>query len=460
MAEGAVAKMKQMLADVSAMWEERWAVSGQTRLSPWQRLVRFGVFVVRSFGRNRCPMRAASLAYSTLLALVPLFAVAISISTSLLKTDQGREHIQQLINTVIAKVAPQLDLTTNWEDNRRGEVVETIHSSIQKVQSGALGVTAVVVLVFIAISMLSRIEQALNDIWGVARGRSWFARIIQYWAVITLGPMLLLAAMALSAGPFFETTQRLSEQFPFLLLVQAMLAPVVLMLFFSAFYFLMPNTRVEWRAALIGGVVVGWLLYLTNLFRGFYVVHVVLPTQLWGSLGTVPIFLIGLYFSWIILLFGAQVAYAYQNRRTYFQAKEAEHVHERGREFVAFRIMALIGERFEKGLAPPTITQIAESLSVPSRLVSLVMKPLLERHLVVESAAEKSEIAYVPGRPLEKINCEDILDAMRAGIGHGVSTRDEPARRQIEEEFDKILEAERETACHITLADLVRKRQG
>lgn len=427
----------------------------------WQRVLRFALFVGRSFVRNRCPVRASSLAYTTLLALIPILAVGISISTSLLKSDKAQEQIEQMINTAIDKLAPQLGLKVEeGKDDNRKQIVELVGGSIKTVQSGALGATAGITLVLIAISLLASIESTLNDIWGVVRGRSWLSRVIYYWAVITLGPILLVFALGLVAGPHFETTRMWLESSPVVGFFYNLLPLAVLVFAFAIFYFLMPNTRVEWRAALLGGLVGGGLLHLNSLFSSLYFGQVVRNSKFWGSLGVVPVFLLGLYFSWLILLFGAQVAYAFQNRRSYFQEKQADNINQRGREFVAFRLMSLMAKRFANGARPPTVCEMADLISVPSRLISRTLEPLVQTKLVIEVAAPKDgEIGYAPARPLDKITCQNILDAMRAGIGLEVATKEEPARVLVRQEFDKIRQAEREVASQVTLADLVDTRE-
>ncbi len=450
-------RLNKLRSHAAVLFDEE-AADRETDLSLWQRLIRFLVFVGRSFVRNRCPVRASALAYTTLLGLVPVLAMAISISTSLLKTEKGEKQIEQLINTAIDKFAPQLGLKSEGGEDNRKQISGVISSSIKQVQSGTLGATAGVALVFIAISLLSTIENTLNDIWGVPRGRSWMSRVIYYWAVVTLGPILILFALGLNAGPYFEVTRQLLVEFPILGKIVYTLLPVLVLAFtFATFYFLMPNTKVEWRAALIGGLIAGLLLHFNSLFSTIYFGQVVRNSKLWGGLGTVPVFLIGLYFSWMILLFGAQIAYAYQNRRAYFQEKQAENIHQRGREFVAMRLMTCIARCFEKGERAPTATQLADALFVPSRLIGKISEPLLARQLVIEVAAVKNgEVGLAPGRPLEQISCQDIIDAMRAGLGEDVPTKQDEMRSGVAETLEKIHKAENQVAGHITLQEMIQ----
>jgi membrane protein len=462
-----------------------------------ERFVHFWVLVVKSFIRNRCLVRASALSYTTLLAMIPLLAVAISVTSSLLKT-QGEDKIYEAINKLVSYVMPPATLnstnnqnvtlnlgqgmsvalsqtnssaetnfisaTTNQpDDNTRvvtaqKEAAKSIHEFVKNTQSGALGVTGMVVLVFIAISMLSRVEETFNDIWGVARGRNWLWRIVLYWTTITLGPLLLVAAVGLAGGSHFQTTKNLVGQTPLIgNLIFEFLPLVVLWLAFALIYQLVPNTKVHFSAALGGGVMAGSLWHLNNLFGFLYVSRVVTNSKIYGSLALVPVFMAGLYFSWAILLFGAQVAYAFQNRAAYLQDKLAENVNQRGREFVALRLMTFLGRRFQHGLPPATSQQISHELEIPSRLVLQVLQTLLTTRLVSEVAG--AEAAYVPARPLGSINAYHILLAMRTGGGQELPLRDEPARGEVYGEFARIEEAERLAASSVTMLELINRAE-
>ncbi|MEI9959716.1 MAG: YhjD/YihY/BrkB family envelope integrity protein [Limisphaerales bacterium] len=217
----------------------------ETEFNRLERFAHFWALVGKSFARNRCPVRAAALSYSTLLALIPMLAVAVSVTSSLLKKE-GEEKIYQLIDRFVSNVMPPATLNssnspdaspnfpskqsarlqpTNFTaavtftntaaetnsseaiagDNERVVVVQkkaarSIHEFIQNTRSGTLGVIGMLVLVYVAIMMLANIETTFNDIWGVTRGRNWMLRVVLYWATITLGPLLLITAVGLAGG--------------------------------------------------------------------------------------------------------------------------------------------------------------------------------------------------------------------------------------------------------------------
>ena len=136
---------------------------------PESKLRRSAVFLYRvalSFVENRCLVRASALSYTTLLALVPLLAIAISVTTSLIK-KQGEEKIGEFIDSLVTKVAPQLDLVTKAEEGRSAtatkEVAIKISHFVGNVRSGTMGVTSMVALVFVAISLLRTIESAQGN---------------------------------------------------------------------------------------------------------------------------------------------------------------------------------------------------------------------------------------------------------------------------------------------------------
>jgi membrane protein len=455
----------------------------ETELNRLEHFAHFWILVGRSFSRNRCPIRAAALSYTTLLALIPMLAVAISVTSTLLKS-QGEEKIYGAIDKFVSTIMPPATLSTNdailnlspgfsvalaptnstaagGESrvvNAQKEVARDIHMFVQNTRSGALGVVGTLLLIYVAIMMLTSVESTFNDIWGVIRGRSWLRRIMLYWTTITLGSLLVAAGLGLAGGPHFQATKEIVAQMPFFgNLVFEFLSFVMVWLAFALIYQLVPNTRVQFSAALVGGIVGGSLWHVNNLVGVLYVSSVVSNSKIYGSLGLVPVFMAGLYFSWLILLFGAQVAYAFQNRNAYLQEKLVENVNQRGREFIALRLMTLIAQRFQAGEPAATLQQISVTLGIPTKLVQQVLQPLLAARLVSEIAG--AEPAYLPARPLESITAHNILRAIRAGSGADIATRGEPASAEVLGEFAKIEEAERIAASRITLLALANRAQ-
>ena len=261
-----------------------------------------------------------------------------------------------------------------------------------------------------------------------------------------------------SSSQFQQTTALLAHLGPVGVVLLNLLPFLVVSLAFALFYQLMPNTRVRLYAALIGGLVGGCLWQLNNLFNVLYVSKVIAYSKIYGALGILPLFLIGLYFSWLIVLFGAQVAYAFQNRQAYLQDKVAENVNQCGREFVGLRVMVLVADHYLRGHRAPGLNQIAAALGVSSRLLGQLLPSLLKARLVVEVADR--EPGFVPARPPEQITAHEIMNALRAAQGFVPDTRQDRLREAVRSEYERIRQAERTAAASVSLRDLAERQAG
>ncbi len=489
MASNRISRLIKILTGaVSEAEDEIYQLEGRL-----ERFLHFWVLVYRYFIRNRCLIRASALSYASLLALIPLLAVAISVTSSLLK-QEGEDRIYQAIDRFVGTVVPpsgaanaQDDALANFDfdalEDMTNSVADTnapvlaaatdggeravsvsaqktaarsIHDFVQKTQSGTLGAVGMLALVLVAIRMLANIEATFNDIWGITRGRSWPWRIVLYWTTITLGPLAIAGAVGLAGSAHLHAVKELFQRMPFFgRLLFDFLPLILLWVIFALVYLLVPNTRVKFSAALVGGIIAGSAWHINNLFGFLYASRVVTNSKIYGGLGLVPVFMVGLYFSWVILLFGAQVAYVFQNRKSYLQQKLVENLNHRGREFVALRLMSCLAHRFQNALPPATVLQLSHELAIPSPLTQSVLRTLTHKRLVMEVAG--SELAYVPARPLDTINAYDILNAIRTGNGQELPLLQESALSGIYGEFARIEKAERETAAGISLLALANR---
>jgi len=442
-----------------------------------EHFIHFWFFVGKSFVQNRCLVRASALSYTTLLALIPLLAVAIGVTGSLLKKE-GEQEIYRAIDKFVSQVVPPASVVAssssepanpgvagtnavvspvavaNARVTAQKLVALRIHEFIRNTRSGALGITGMALLVFVAISMLNSIESTFNDIWGVERGRNWVMRVARFWMAITLGPLLIAVGLSLSGSAHFQATRNFLQATPVIGYLVLQAGTLVFIWFvFALLYRFVPNTRVQFSAAVAGGIAGGTLWHLNNLFGFLYVSRVVSNSEIYGSLGLIPVFMAGLYLSWAILLFGAQIAYAFQNRKIYLQEKVIEIVGHRDREILALRLMTGIGHRFQGGEPPATLQELADDLEIPTKLAQQLLQRLLIAHIVTENSGNGS---YSPSRPLDAINAHEILLAMRCG-NEELPPPGSPCAAGILAEFGKIESAERAAAAPVTLQDLVRK---
>jgi membrane protein len=185
-----------------------------------------------------------------------------------------------------------------------------------------------------------------------------------------------------------------------------------------------------------------------------YNTKVVTYNAIYGSLGVVPLFLLGMYLSWLILLFGAQAAYVFQYRHAYLQERRAGKVHQEGREFLALRMMALIAGRFLGGEPPIGAARLSEVLCAPPKLVKDILLLLHGGGLLVEAAGP--EQGYTPAKPADKTTIREILTVMRTGSGYDIATADDGQLRAVLSAFRSVLDAGNRRAETIMLQSLAQ----
>ena len=340
--------------------------------------------------------------------------------------DSTTTVVPQLIDLMVAKVAPQLEILPNGNatntvvmtdqvkvsEAAHHEVVSNIQQFINNIDAGTLGALGTVALIIVVIQLLMTIEQTFNDIWGVSKGRSIWRKVVYYWATITLGPLILLTALVLTGTAEFSAAVTHFVRFPVLgkFLLEA--TPfIILWIGFGVLYGLMPNTRVAWWAALIGGVIAGTLWQLNSLLNTMYLSRVVTYSKIYGGLGVFPVFLLGMYFSWFIVLFGAQVSFAVQNHRTFLQQRAAERLDQLGRERLACRLVLAVCRQFLHSQPPIGVGELATQLGVPTSLINRLIHRLSLAGLLAETTNDSHGV--VPARPPDTIAVTDVLHALR-----------------------------------------------
>jgi membrane protein len=427
--------------------------------------IHFVRLVVQGFVENRCPLRAAALCYTTMLAFVPLLAVVFSVSKGFLR-DSSANVVPKVLDAIVDKVAPQLEYLP--ADGRAGatpakgrvvvsaqarqQVVESIQSFIGNINAGAVTTIGSLFLIFVAVRLLMTIEQTFNDIWGVQKGRSLWRKVVYYWTSITLGSVVLLTALTVTGTAEFAGVLGKLSIIPGFERVLLQLAPyVILWVGFALMYALMPNTQVRFHAAAIGGLVGGTLWQLNSLLNTMYVSRVVTYSKIYGALGIIPVFLVGLYFSWLIVLFGAQVSFAAQNLRTVMQQRASEKIDQAGRELLACRVVLHACHCFQHALKPPTAEELADRLRAPLQALNQMVHRLVEGGVLVELAGDGG---FQPGRPPESITVVDVLQVVRTNDGTCGNEPQRPTSASVEQLLFDLTATARASAANARFSDL------
>ncbi len=403
-------------------------------------LLRGVVVVVGNFLENNCLLRASALAFTTILSLVPFLAFAFAV----LKGFGVQNALEPLIIEHLAVGS--------------SDVVTRIVSYINNTKVASLGAIGLVALVFTVISLLGSIEETFNSIWGVAETRSAYRKFSDYLSVVVVGPILLLAAVSITTSLQSQSLVRwllATDYFGDLLLFCFQLIPYLsIWLALVCLYSFIPNTRVRFASALLGGVIAGTVWQSAQWGYVHLQVGVAKYNAIYGTLAALPVFMVWIFASWIIVLFGLEIVVAHQNRRTLLNDFLPEELSWRARETTALVVMLAVASAFYREERPWTAERLADDRHLPLRTVHHLLTELVTHGYLVVAEGQH---AYYPGRDLEHIRVADFLrDLRRHGEefpcrdSDGLATRACELVLQVEDTADEAL-------GQLTLKDLVEK---
>ncbi|GAI08942.1 unnamed protein product, partial [marine sediment metagenome] len=244
---------------------------------------------------------------------------------------------------------------------------EIVGKFFKGASKGSITLFSTLIVIWAALALLSTIERAFNNIWHVGKGRSFLHRMINYWAILTLGPLLIGAGIYISTK--YVTFGRIQET------VLSNIAPVLLSyvvatVAFFLLYFVLPNTKVQAKAA-IGGAAVAALVWIAakNLF-GYYVTGWKPYSTVYGVMALVPITVLWIYITWLIVLFGLQLTFTTQHLKTLDAAEIAAAKETEGyfiaNDLTAINIVREIAAAFEANNAPVSPEVICSKLDIPA----------------------------------------------------------------------------------------------
>lgn len=399
------------------------------------------VLVGRDFTANQCLLRAAALTYYSMLSLVPLLALTFA----LLKAFGVQNVLEPLI---LEKL--------NVGD---GQVVQAILSYINNTQVAKMGTFGLIFLLLAVISLLTNVEKSFNHIWGVPQIRPLMRRFADYLSVILVGPVLIISAISMTSSlASNQLMQKLIEMqlVGSLILLLFKVAPFIFMwLAFAVLYVFMANIRVEWRAAFIGGIIGGTIWQLAQWLYINFQVGVAKYNAIYGTMAALPIFMIWLYLSWVIVLFGMGVTYAKQNLRTSGRDLRGSEVSRNSYEQVALILLVTLADRFSRGEESMSQEQLAKLLFIPSRLCRSILRLLVEVGFVSELCGRLGHRSYQLGRAAESLPLAEILKTMRDKGEEALHLYPHPQTLVAVEACEKLEKLVEEGLAGLTLRDMV-----
>ena len=377
------------------------------------KFLRVAALSVKFFIKNKCQLRASALTFFTLLSIVPVVALLFGIAKgygfdAILKSKLRDSLVghEEVADRIIAFSSTMLD----------------------SAKGGMIAGVGVLILLWTVIRLLSSIEGALNDIWGVQQGRPMLRKVSDYLSIILICPFLLIASGSATVFVASQITG-VSSTLPFSETINCMISfglkalPVIaIWAVFTFLYGFMPNTKVRFLSALTAGIVAGSMYHGLQEVYVFTQIGVARYNAIYGSFAALPLFLVWLQISWMIALFGAEVSFAIQNVNAYELDPGDKGVSLARKRIHTLELARQASLDFEAGRRPMSDEELSHLLEIPVRTTRQILFELVTAGILSETLRPDGTRAYQPAIPTERITPERVLSAMEA-IGDGYDVR-------------------------------------
>ncbi len=385
------------------VWRIRAKKLSRTK-SFWIRQLRIILIAIRGFGEDKCQLRASALTFYSLLSFVPIVAMAFGVAKGF--------GFEKLLEKQLYEKLPGQE-----------EVVERIvgfaHSYLENAKGGVIAGIGIAFLFLMVINILSNIESSFNDIWGIKKARSVGRKFSDYLSIMLICPILLIMSSSITVliksqvTLFTQKIALLGIFSPVIFKLLALLPYCFVWILFTFIYIFMPNTKVNFKSGLTGGIIAGPIYQVAQWAYITFQIRVSSLGTIYGSFAALPLFLFWLQISWLIVLFGAEISFAEQNVETYEFEPDCLKVSYSFKRLLALRITNLCVKNFCNSHKPWTEDEIARFLETPIRLVRQILFELTQSGVLSEVKLNDSvTVAYQPAHDISELTIEKVINAL------------------------------------------------
>lgn len=432
----AITRLKNLIAQVKAsingyLWQQDSAL-----LPLWKRTAvrssQIFVAIVRDLLQGQLSLRAMSLVFTTVIGFFPLLALTFAVL-------KGLGVHNALEPTLLTLLQPLGDEANTYTADILGYV--------DAIQVELIGITSVGLLLYFVLDMMRKIESSFNYIWSVRQGRSWASRVSEYLFAVIVSPLLLFLSITITSSVntiFFSSLLENLSYGIFIIEFMAFIAPIFLMsLAFAFAYSFLPNTRVQFGSAFIGGLVttIIWKL-MGSVFQDFFIASA--RESIYLAFASIVAIMFFVYIGWLVALIGSSIAYYHQYPSKTRVVRGESNLSIAQQEELGLSVAAVIVNRFNAGLAPIDEIELAQTLSGHPIVIEDSLLALEEIGLISRTADEPP--CYLPTRSVASCTLFDVWKALRSynadTLKPASTTNDQPLVKEFYKRLDEAIEKE------------------
>lgn len=359
------------------------------------RVIRIFTLAGKKFMSDKCFTQASALTYFTFFSIVPLVALAFAIAKGFgLEKELEQEILQR--NSEYAFVLTR--------------VFEYANAMLRATKGGIIAGAGVFLLLYSVISLLNNIENVFNQIWQTKTSRNWFRKIADYISIMIFAPIFLISSSSVTV---LLQTKLSSLIFSTVAVVGIKLISLALLIIVFFFVFKALTTAyVSVRSAIFGAFFSALLFEVLQWAYINFQIGVSRYNAIYGSFAALPLFLIFVQYSWYLVLFGAEIAYAHQYVDKFELETETNNISFKLRKMYSIMILSKILQQFAKGQKGLKISELSEQLDMPGRLVQNIIQDLIDIELIIEIKQENDDSLYVPLIPDYQITVSKVIQLM------------------------------------------------
>lgn len=359
--------------------------------------------VVRGFTSKNLNDTAKALTFSLIFAVVPILAMIVAVAKGF---------------GVVDIIQNQLNASFLGETNMVPTIMEMVDRYLETAQGGVFIGVGILILLWAVYSFFQSVETAFNRIWNVQKSRSILRQVTTYIAIVVFIPVLIVCSAGINIflHTTIESTIEISALHEFFHTSGVKFLQFVLVwLLFTVMYIAVPNTKVKFMSALIPGILMGTLFQLLQMLSVYLIAMLSRTSIVYGAFATIPILMTWLQYTSLLILIGAQMAYAIQNNEEFEYEQDLSTMSRRYKDFIMLYLLSIIIKRFEADEAPLTAHELAIRDHLPIRLVNRLLSRMVETGLLREVFTEnEEERRYQPALDTHKISVGMVIDRIDA----------------------------------------------